>query len=598
MEAVTIKPLPVVTSDSSLSVCNGIATPTVTFSASLAGSTYSWTNSYGGIGLGVSGADSIASFIPVNTTTVQEFATISIKATANGCTGPAQSFDLTVNPTPMVILPATGTVCNGSASSTVLFSSLEGGTSYSWSTTDTALGLPSSGTGSIAPFTGINAGIAIDTGKIYVTPYANGCTGSTAMYNMVVFPTPVFDLPSNQVLCNSNMTGAVNFSSVVSGSSFTWVNSNSSIGLSASGAGNIAAFTAIDTNSVPDTATIVVTPMANTCIGGSGSFLFVVNPTPNVVPVSVTSYCNGAVSSPIYFNGTVAGTVFNWLNTNTSAGISATGTDSIPSYTLHNIATAPDTVAIQVTPEANGCIGLVQTVQVIIKPTPAVTGIPDQYVCNGALSSPIVFTGPVAGTHFSWSNSNTLSGLGAGGTDVINAFAALDSGTHNDTLIVSVVPNAAGCTGATDTVIFIVKPSPVLGWPGFSNLCNGMTQSTIYFTSNLANTTYSWVNSNTSIGLSASGVDSINSFVAIDTNLFQDSSKVYITQTANGCNGLADSLIIKVIPTPYMNPVPNYLVCTGDSLNVNFSDLVEGTIFNWYNSRISIGLDSMGTGFI
>jgi hypothetical protein len=45
--------------------------------------------------------------------------------------------------------------------------------------------------------------------------------------------------PTNQVVCNNTSTTAINFS-VTGATSYTWTNSNTSIGLAASGTGNIA----------------------------------------------------------------------------------------------------------------------------------------------------------------------------------------------------------------------------------------------------------------------------------------------------------------------------------------------------------------------
>ncbi|TWI98641.1 gliding motility-associated-like protein [Mucilaginibacter frigoritolerans] len=64
----------------------------------------------------------------------------------------------------------------------------------------------------------------------------------------------------NQTVTNGEATATVNFTG--SGCTYNWVNSNPTIGLPASGMGNIASFTAVNTGNTPITATITATPVA------------------------------------------------------------------------------------------------------------------------------------------------------------------------------------------------------------------------------------------------------------------------------------------------------------------------------------------------
>ena len=67
---------------------------------------------------------------------------------------------------------------------------------------------------------------------------------------------------------------------------YTWTNDDTSIGLAASGTGDIASFTATNTGTAPVIATIVVTPHFEngsvTCDGPSKTFTITVNPTAEV----------------------------------------------------------------------------------------------------------------------------------------------------------------------------------------------------------------------------------------------------------------------------------------------------------------------------
>jgi len=110
---------------------------------------------------------------------------------------------------------------------------------------------------------------ASQNGYKFRAKYSNG--GCAASYDLVpatltVNPVPVLTSPvSDQIVCNGANTTAVNFTGT-NATSFTWTNNTASIGLAASGTGNIPAFTAINNGSSAVTATITVTPVYS---GGS-----------------------------------------------------------------------------------------------------------------------------------------------------------------------------------------------------------------------------------------------------------------------------------------------------------------------------------------
>ena len=65
------------------------------------------------------------------------------------CDGPGKSFTITVNPTAEVEQPADQVVCNGSATTDVVFATTTtgGNMSYSWTNDEPGIGLASSGSG-------------------------------------------------------------------------------------------------------------------------------------------------------------------------------------------------------------------------------------------------------------------------------------------------------------------------------------------------------------------------------------------------------------------------------------------------------------------
>ena len=96
---------------------------------------------------------------------------------------------------------------------------------------------------------------------VYITT-ADGCTGNPQNVVVVVNPSGHVNDPSDIVLCNGAPSPAITFTSLNSGgtTTYAWSNDTPGIGLAASGAGNIASFTAVNTGTSQVTATITVTP--------------------------------------------------------------------------------------------------------------------------------------------------------------------------------------------------------------------------------------------------------------------------------------------------------------------------------------------------
>jgi len=72
---------------------------------------------------------------------------------------------------------------------------------------------------------------------------------------------PTVDQPANQAVTAGQSTAPVNFTGAPAGTIFKWTNNNTSIGLGASGTGNIPSFVTANGTNAPVTATVTVTPV-------------------------------------------------------------------------------------------------------------------------------------------------------------------------------------------------------------------------------------------------------------------------------------------------------------------------------------------------
>ncbi|MFT3674722.1 MAG: T9SS type A sorting domain-containing protein [Chitinophagaceae bacterium] len=365
---ISTKPLPTVQAVSSQTLCNQSSVTAVNFSGTVTGTVYNWTNSAPGIGLAASGNGNIAAFAASNNGTAPVVATIQVTPVADGCTGSSKTFTITVNPTPAVDAVDNQVVCNKATQPAVSFHSSVSGVTYQWTNDQTVIGLAASGNGNLPSFTAINNTDEPIVATIRVTPAANGCPGPVRIFTITVNPTPGVDEIDPVVVCNNGTVNAVEpGGSPVTGTTYNWTNSLPSIGLAASGTGTIPAFTAVNSTSSIQTATIEVTPVANACSGPAVQYTITVNPTPVADVPANQVVCVGGNTQAVNFNGPVSGTTYTWTNDKTSIGLPASGTGNIPAFAATNTGTTSLLATIRVTPHANGCEGPAQTFTITVK---------------------------------------------------------------------------------------------------------------------------------------------------------------------------------------------------------------------------------------
>src|SRR5690606_9209882 len=119
---------------------------------------------------------------------------------------------------------------------------------------------------------------------------ANNCVGTDSV-TITVNPVPVVDPIANITVCNGANVPASAFTSTPAGATFNWTNSNTTIGLAASGTGNTPAFTATNTTTAPITSTVSVTPALNCFVGTPVTYTLTVNPTPLFRPITDIHFC-------------------------------------------------------------------------------------------------------------------------------------------------------------------------------------------------------------------------------------------------------------------------------------------------------------------
>lgn len=622
---VTINPQPG-GSASPQTICSG-ATSNVALNSTVSGTTYTWTAAIqtvpsGGTITGfANGSGTPIAQTLTNTGTTAGVVRYSVTPSISGCPNAVFTVDVTVNPTPAVNALPDLTFCNSSATGAINFTGPVSGTNYSWTNTNTTIGLGGSGAGNIATFTATNAVTAPISSIVTVTPsYTNGvtCTGTAVPFTIIVNPTAVISTSNApQVVCNGATTAAITFSSSASGGTVTysWINDNTSIGLAAGPvSGNVLPFVAVNNGTAPVTATVTATPIftntagvAASCPGTTKTFAITVNPTPTVDPVSSFSVCNGSNTPVITFTGNaVSGVVYNWNNDNTLIGLGGSGAGNIPSFSAQNSGASDLVANITVIPRANLCNGSPQTFSITVNPTPSVNTPSDVTYCNNASGAGIVLSTPTAGVQsFNWTSTLNV-GFGTSGTGNIPAFTASNTNTPPNTpnspvtASVSVRATVDGCQSPAANFTVRVNPTPVV--TAISNLtyCNNDAAPQILFSSPTTGgtITYDWT-STVNVGFGLSGTGTILAYTATNATNAPITTTMSVRATVNGCQGPAMTFTITVNPTPAVNAVTPVTICAGaPGSAITFSSpTTPAPVFSW-TSSVNVGFGTSGSGNI
>ena len=633
-----------------------------------ANTTYAWS--------GPLGFTAIGSTITIPNASQAMSGNYAVIATSNSCQSIASNINIIVSPTPTLTVPSNQTFCVGQTIPATIFNSIPAGASINWINSNPSIGLQAGGTGDIPTFTATNTSNSAITATIKVIASLNGCTGPEYSFNITIKPSPTVNVPSNSTVCAGEIIPSTNFNSSLAGTTFRWTNSNSSIGLPASGTGNYTSFFAINTSDSQQTASITVIPTLNGCDGPPSTYNITVNPKPIILSATAENetVCNeddGKITISATGNGPLAYSIDGGLTFTANAGTFtnlAAGSYSVAvKNSLGCITTGPtlsisspnapaqpsvDTfispvcegenllIKIQnpnplatyywtgpkgftttgveiirsnsdlsmsgdysVTASINNCVSISKIITIKVAPKPVLNSLQDQTYCAGATVPEIVFNANQPGTTYTWERRNSDIGLVDQGTGNIPSFIATNNGLSTLIETITVRPSLNGCNGASFEFKINIKPIPNLAQPANITVCSGATVSLSIFNSSLAGTTYTWTNSNPSIGLATSGNGDIAAFTANNTTNITQTAIITVTPIVNACIGTSKSYTITVNPLPKItNSVLQQSICSGASTSeVILTSNISGTTFSWTATSVSLNLSGFltnGTGNI
>jgi Putative metal-binding motif len=215
---VTVNPTPVVDALSNLTYCHNATGAAINFNSPTTGGTvtYNWTSTVD-VGFGTSGSGIIPSFTASNTGVFAVTANVSVKATVNGCEGPAVNFSITVNTAPAItstqanisanVSPTTACSAEVNYATPTVTGTPTPTLSYSFSGATTGSG---NGTGSGSVFN-----VGVTTVTITVT---NDCGTATQSFNVTVVDNILPVIITNGDKSVNNDAGVCNAVVIVSAS--------------------------------------------------------------------------------------------------------------------------------------------------------------------------------------------------------------------------------------------------------------------------------------------------------------------------------------------------------------------------------------------
>ncbi|TCZ63463.1 delta-60 repeat domain-containing protein [Flaviaesturariibacter aridisoli] len=320
--------------------------------------------------------------------------------------------------------------------------------------------------------------------------------------------------------------------------------------------------------------------------GAAGNTQVAIRPGSALLSAPNQVYCSGMLTTPPPF-AVVPGFTYSWTNSNPGIGLATSGLGDLPPFVTQNqSATAAYAVIAVYGSGGSGCSFKQQSFRITVQPQPSVSNAPaDAALCAGTQVGDQTFTGPVAGTLYTWTNSNPAIGAGAGGSNSIGAFTAQNNTGAAAQATISVTPFANGCAGGTITYTYTVSPSAgSISYPQ-STYCQ-----------------YAWayvrrsgsaggVYTASPAGLALNAVDgSINLGASVPGTYH-----VFYTVSATGGCSASASTVLTINPQATVNPIGNQVFCSGiPTPAIPFAG--TATSFSWTNDNASIGLAAAGTG--
>ena len=549
------------------------------------GATFAWTRAeIVGITNPAANGNNDPNELLTNTTTEPIPVTYAYITSKNGCSHAPQNVVVSVNPTAIINSASTANWCNNVSNTYTATTTTVATTTYAW-TRALVSGITNAavtdGTGAVITETLVNTSTEPIVVHYLITPSVNGCAGTTKDVSVTVNPTAVMTDPTDQVVCNGASTTVTFASAYTEGEvTYTWTNTNTSVGLAASGIGNLA-FTAANSTSSQIMATITVTPVytngGTSCPGVAQTFTITVQPVVIPTVTGPDAACLGTTG--LIYSTETEMTGYTWT---ISGG-------TITANTGNSIEVTWDTdgdqwVGINYT-NSNSCSAVIPTqynVTVHPLPVPTIVSGPSA-VCAGTAG--VIYTTLEGMSNYLW----TLSG---GGSQTAYGTTADDHititwNTSGSQWVEVNYTDENGCYTANPVpLIVLVNTLPVAGTiTGGDEVCIGGSLALSSHATGTGTLTYTWASSDAGIAtVNNSGVVTpVSSGTANITYTVIDGSTTH-------CQATSATYAVVVNALPVAGAITGGdAVCMGGSLALSSHATGTGTLtYTWVSSNAGV----------
>lgn len=524
---------------------------------------------------------------------------LTLSYTGSGCNVDTSNLaQITVNPLPYYTGTTDSLICNN-AFVNLPFSANMNAT-FSWVAMDNPYvegeSLQAQNTAMITDSLSNTSG-SPQTVSYVLTPTSipENCIGHDTIITITVQPDVTLNMPTSIEICSGSAVNTILSANVPS--TFSWfvsVDNPDVTGESIQTSTN-SIINDILTNTSSSNQVVIYsvfpTSIDGNCVGEVQTLAVTVKPPIELLTEDTLTICSETSTNiNLVANTNVS---FNWYATPSLEVLNETTTLTSGTFindNLENTSTLVQEVIYQIiaTSSVNGCSSPIIPISVFVNPKPEVFTLTDTIFCKDEVVAPFSFNGPVNGSTFNWIASNTNIGLNAGaGQNSINGFIAANNGTSITSSTIMVTPiysnNGVTCNGDVEIFDIQVLPQTDVNAIADINVCDLLNVNTVNLTSTVANTNFSWTNSNTDVGLSANGIGNIPGFVSTNATTSDITATVNITPsyTLNNktCNGIPEDFMLTVHPSPkILND--DIEICSETSTNIQLNATLASQ-FEW-----------------
>jgi len=569
---VTVNPLPTATVAGTITICEGDAAPTITFTGANGTAPYTFTyNINGGTNQTVVSVGNTATVTaPTGTVGTFDYNLVSVSdASATGCSqAQVDVATVTVNPLPTATIAGTITVCEGDAGPTITFTGANGTAPYTFTYNING------GANQTVVSTGNTATVTAPTGTSGTFDYnlvsvsdasATGCSQAQVdVATVTVSPLPTATIAGTATVCQNDVEPVITFTGANGTAPYTFTyNINGGANQTIVSVGNTATINAPTTTVGTFDYNLVSVSDANATAcsqAQTGTATVTILPNPTATISGTIDACLGDADPIVTFTGSNGTAPYTFTyNINNTGDVTVTSTGNTATITIPTIAPGVFDVNLVSVSDASvtGCSQTqTGTVTVTINDLPVVSAGNDLTICEGDQT---VLTGTGA-VNYVWDQG------------VVDGVLFTPAATNTYTVIGT---DANGCSNSDDVTITL-EPLPVVSFVG--DVLSGCEPLEVTFTNttpgNLTNCVWTFGN-----GTVVSGCGTVTT--TFDTPGMFDVTLT--TTSANGCTSSAtytDYIYVEGVPNASFTPSSS-MISNLDS-EVSFDNTSTGaTDYQW-----------------